>query len=52
MLTKIKEFVQQYQEEIVLFIGVVLIVLLSFAAGYVTAKIQEKTPLQIEAPAE
>jgi len=52
MLTKAKEFVQQYQEEVILFIGVVLIALLSFAVGYVTAKLQEKAPLQIEAPAE
>ncbi|HDH99086.1 MAG TPA: hypothetical protein ENF68_00105 [bacterium] len=35
ILTKIREFVKKYQEDIVLFIGVVLISLLSFAVGYI-----------------
>jgi len=48
MLTRIKEFVKIYQEEIILFIGVVLISLLSFAAGYIAAKQQEKEPIQFE----
>ena len=48
MLTKLKEFVKIHQEEIILFIGVVLISLLSFAAGYIAAKQQEKEPIQFE----
>jgi len=48
MLTKIKEFVKKYQEDIILFIGVILISLFSFAIGYIVAKEQEKTPLRIE----
>ena len=48
MLSKIKEFVKDHQEDIILVIGVVLISLLSFAAGYIAAKQQEKEPIQIE----
>ena len=48
MLSKIKEFVKEHQEDIILVIGVVLISLLSFAAGYITAKQQEKEPIKIE----
>ena len=48
MLTNIKEFVKERQEDIILVIGVVLISLLSFAAGYVVAKQQEKEPIKIE----
>ena len=48
MLTKIANFVKNNQADIILVIGVVLISLLSFAAGYITAKNQEKQPLKIE----
>jgi len=48
MLTKIANFVKNHQADIILVIGVVLISLLSFAAGYITAKNQEKQPLKIE----
>lgn len=48
MLRKIKDFVKKYQAEIILFIGVVLISLLSFALGYIVAKQQEKEPIKIE----
>lgn len=50
MLTKIKEFVNKYQSEIILLIGVVLISFLSFAAGFIVAKQQEKEPIKIEEP--
>lgn len=48
MLTKIKEFVKNHQSDIILLIGVVLISLLSFALGYITAKQQGKEPIRIE----
>ena len=48
MLPKLIEFIKRHQEDIILFIGVILISLLSFAMGYIVAKEQEKTPLKIE----
>jgi hypothetical protein len=48
MLSKLIEFVKRYQADIILVAGVVLISLLSFAAGYIIAKNYEKEPLQIE----
>ena len=48
MLAKIKEFVKVHQDDIILLIGVILISLLSFAAGYIVAKQQEKEPIRIE----
>ncbi len=48
MLSKIIYFVKKYREDIILFIGVILISLLSFAAGYIVAKQQEKTPIRFE----
>ncbi len=48
MSPRIKDFIKEHSEEIILFIGVVLISLLSFAMGYITAKQQEKKPIRIE----
>jgi NADH:ubiquinone oxidoreductase subunit 3 (subunit A) len=48
MLKKIKEFIKEHWEEIILVIGVILISLLSFAIGYIVAKQEEKQPIQIE----
>lgn len=48
MITRIKEFVKENQEDIILVIGVILISLLSFAAGFITCSIQQKEPLIIE----
>ncbi|PIV45025.1 MAG: hypothetical protein COS25_01975 [Candidatus Nealsonbacteria bacterium CG02_land_8_20_14_3_00_37_10] len=48
ILTRIKEFVKEHQEDIILVIGVILISLVSFAAGFIVAKQQEKTPLLFE----
>ncbi|MBZ1345363.1 MAG: hypothetical protein KY055_01875 [Candidatus Nealsonbacteria bacterium] len=48
MLAKIKEFVKDYQSDIILVIGVILISLFSFALGYIVAKQQEKEPIRIE----
>jgi len=48
MVAKIKEFVKSHLDDIILLIGVILISLLSFAAGFIVAKQQEKEPLKIE----
>jgi NADH:ubiquinone oxidoreductase subunit 6 (subunit J) len=48
LLKKIKEWIVTYQADIILFIGVILISLLSFAIGFIVAKQQEKEPLRIE----
>jgi len=41
MISKIKDFVNKYRDDIILVIGVFLISLLSFAIGYIVAKQQE-----------
>ena len=48
MLAKIKQFVKENLADIILVIGVILISLLSFAAGYIMAKQQEKEPIRFE----
>ena len=48
MVAKIIELVKQYEADIILAIGVILISLLSFAIGYMTAKEQFKEPIRIE----
>lgn len=48
MLSNLKQFVKEHQTDIILLIGVILISLLSFAMGYITAKQQEKEPILIE----
>jgi len=48
MLAKIIQFVKTHQADIILVIGVILISLLSFSVGYITAKQQEKEPIRIE----
>ena len=50
MLTEIKEFVKVHFHDIILFITVVLLILLSFAIGYIVAKYQLKDPIQIINP--
>jgi len=52
MLTKLKNFVKKNQADIVLVIGVILISLLSFAIGYITAKVCPKEPLKFEKESE
>jgi hypothetical protein len=47
MLAKIQAFVKSHQSDIILLIGVILISLLSFATGYLVAKIQEKEAIKI-----
>jgi len=48
ILTKTKEFVKKHEHEIILFSVVVLISLLSFALGYICARIGEKPALIFE----
>lgn len=48
MLTKIQDFVKGRINDIILFIIVFLLVLLAFAAGYLSAKYENKEPIKIE----
>jgi len=48
MLANFFYFVKKYRSDIILLVAIILISLLSFAVGYITAKIQEKEPLKIE----
>ena len=48
MVSKIKQFINTHQEDIILVISVILISLLSFAIGYLVAKYQQKEPLRFE----
>ncbi len=47
MLSEIREFVKGHFNDIMLFIIVMLLILLAFASGYITAKYQLKAPIQI-----
>ena len=48
MLAKIIQFVKDYQADIILVIGVILISLLSFSMGYIMAKQQDKEPIKFD----
>lgn len=50
MIPKILKFVKAHEQDIVLIIGVILISLLSFAIGYITAfdEYNQKQPIEIE----
>lgn len=48
MIAKISNFVKAKFNDIMLFIIVGLLILLSFAIGYITAKYQSKEPIQIK----
>lgn len=50
MIPKIKRFVKENKEDIILFIGVILVSMFSFSLGYIIAKIEEKEPLQFQEP--
>lgn len=52
MLSKAIQFVKTHQDDIILLIGVILISLLSFAAGYITGAWPEKEPMQFEISSE
>lgn len=48
MLSRIKLFVNDNSDDIILVVGVILISLISFAAGYIVSKQQDKEPLRFE----
>jgi hypothetical protein len=48
MIAKIKDFVKAHFNDILIFVIVALLVLLSFAIGYITANYMAKTPIIIE----
>ncbi|MEF8847298.1 MAG: hypothetical protein V5A57_02640 [Candidatus Paceibacterota bacterium] len=48
ILDKTKRFVKRNQEDLILIIGVILISLLCFAAGYLTAVHNQKEEIKIE----
>ncbi len=50
MITKIITFVKKNYGDIVLFIAVILLTMISFSTGYIIAKMEEKEPLQFEEP--
>lgn len=45
LLPALFDWVKKYQADIILVIGVILVSLLAFAAGYITAKESQKPPL-------
>jgi len=47
ILNFVKEFINAKFYDIIMFIITVLLILLSFATGYITAKYQSKEPIQI-----
>ena len=48
ILEKIKKFIQENQDDIILAIGVILISLFCFALGYLLAAHQQKQPLEFK----
>lgn len=48
MLSEIKAFVKERKSDIILVIAVIMISLLSFALGFITASIKEKEPVRVE----
>ena len=48
ILSKLFDFVNKHRENIILFIGVVFVSMLSFAAGYLISRQQELNTIRIE----
>lgn len=48
MISKINKFVKEKFKDIMLFIIIGLLIMLSFATGYIIAKYENKEPMQIE----
>ena len=48
MIAKILDFVKAHFSDIMLFIIVTLLIMLSFAIGFITARYLAKEPIQIE----
>jgi hypothetical protein len=47
ILSKFQGFVKPYFNDIILFIIIILLIMLSFASGYIAAKYQAKEPIQL-----
>ena len=47
MVAKIMDFVKAHFSDMVLFIVIVLLVMLAYAAGYITAKQWSREPIQV-----
>ena len=45
MIAEFKKFVKKYYQDILLIIGIILISLVSFAIGYLTAKYQDNNKI-------
>lgn len=52
MLTKVRPFVKDHLDDIILALMVALVSLFSFALGYLTAQQQKSEPIRIETPEE
>jgi hypothetical protein len=50
MIPKIKKFVKNKKNDILLFIAILLVVMFSFSLGYIMGKMEEKKPLTFEQP--
>lgn len=48
MLSRVKEFIQAYEADIVLVIGILLVSIMSFGLGRLSAGRAEHTPIRIE----
>ncbi|MEK7080747.1 MAG: hypothetical protein AAB925_02875 [Patescibacteria group bacterium] len=48
ILAKIQGFVKSYFYDTIIFIIVALLIMLSFAVGFIIAKYQDKEPIKIE----
>ena len=48
MLAEIKDFVKAHFNDIILFIIVALLIMLTFSAGYIIAKYQAKPPIELK----
>ena len=48
MIAKIKDFVKDQFQNIMLFVIIVLLIMLAFAVGYIVAKSQFKEPISVE----
>lgn len=48
MFSNIEDFFKEHYSKIILITGVILISLLSFAVGFITAEMKKREPIQIE----
>ena len=48
ILAKIRDFVKQHFNDIIMFVIIASLVMLAFAAGFISAKYAERQPIRIE----